>query len=230
MRLTRLASAFIVISFVLYACGSGAERQQNRPETQQPAAQPARQAEKKPPRAIDPNRFALVVAGVGGEEAYTRKFTAQATRLYETLTTQLGFGPKNVFLLTETTASGPEDGARESEVAPAKRATAEEVRNSFAAIKAAANPESFVLVILIGHGSFDNQVGKFNLVGPDLSAKDYAQLVGTLPNKRVVFVNCASSSGEFIKPLSAEGRVVITATRSGSEQNATIHHAPEFYE
>lgn len=222
MRLTRLASAFIVISFVLYACGSGAERQRNRPETQQPAAQPTRQAEKKPPRAIDPNRFALVVSGVGGEEAYTRKFTAQATRLYETLTTQLGFGPKNVFLLTETTPGGPEDGTRESDVAPAKRATAEEVRNSFAAIKAAANPESFVLVILIGHGSFDNQVGKFNLVGPDLSAKDYAQLVGALPNKRVVFVNCASSSGEFIKPLSAEGRVVITATRSGSEQNATI--------
>ena len=33
---------------------------------------------------------------------------------------------------------------------------------------------------------------------------------------------CASSSGEFIKPLSAEGRIIITATRSGNEQNATI--------
>jgi hypothetical protein len=75
---------------------------------------------------------------------------------------------------------------------------------------------------LIGHGSFDNQQAKFNLIGPDLAAKDYAQLIGLLPNKRVVFVNCASSSGEFIKPLSGEGRIVITATRSGNEQNATV--------
>jgi hypothetical protein len=30
-----------------------------------------------------------------------------------------------------------------------------------------------------------------------------------------------SASGEFIKPLSASGRIVITATRSGQEQNAT---------
>jgi hypothetical protein len=31
----------------------------------------------------------------------------------------------------------------------------------------------------------------------------------------------ASASGEFIKPLAAKGRIVITATRSGQEQNAT---------
>jgi hypothetical protein len=31
----------------------------------------------------------------------------------------------------------------------------------------------------------------------------------------------ASASGEFIKPLSGRGRVVVTATRSGQEQNAT---------
>ena len=31
----------------------------------------------------------------------------------------------------------------------------------------------------------------------------------------------SSASGEFIKPLSANGHIVITATRSGQEQNAT---------
>ena len=209
----------------LCSCALSAERgthpqQENASPARQSEAKPA--ATKKPAAAVDPNKFALVVAGVGGEEAYTRKFTAQATRLYEALTTQLGFAAKNVTLLTETASGGgPEDGARESE-APARRATAEEVRKAFASIKSAGNAESLVLVVLIGHGSFDNQQAKFNLIGPDLTAKDYAQLIGSLPNKRVVFVDCASSSGEFVKPLSAEGRIVITATRSGNEQNATV--------
>ena len=103
-----------------------------------------------------------------------------------------------------------------------QRATAEEARKAFGAIKAAANGDSTVFVMLIGHGSFDTQQAKFNLVGPDLTAKDYAALVTALPSRRVIFINSASSSGEFVKPLSAQGRIVITATRSGNEQNATI--------
>ena len=96
------------------------------------------------------------------------------------------------------------------------------MRKSFAAIKAAANADSLVLIVLIGHGTFDSQQAKFNLIGPDLTAREYADSVAALPTRRVVFVNCASSSGEFIKPLSASGRVVISATRSGNEQNATV--------
>jgi hypothetical protein len=195
----------------------GASRQENSsPALQSPTS-------KKTRPATDPNKFALVVAGVGGEETYTKKFTAQAMKLYEALTSQLGFAEKNVFLLTETASSGgPEDGARESDSAPSRRATADEVRKAFASIKFAANPDSLVLVVLIGHGSFDNQQAKFNLIGPDLSAKEYAGLVAALQTKKSLFINCASSSGEFIKPLSAPGRVIITATRSGNEQNATI--------
>src|SRR4029453_14666301 len=130
-------------------------------ENAAPAPQKTPAPEKKPPRTIDPNKFALVVAGVGGEEAYTRKFTGQATRLYEVLVTELGFPAKNVTLLTEAASgAGPEEGARESDAPPARRATAEEVRRAFDSIKSGANADSFVLVVLIGHGSFDNQQAK----------------------------------------------------------------------
>ena len=220
MRLAKQTSYLIGIGLVLCGCGVGAERQQKSNPPAQPAAQ-AKQQEKKPARPTDPNKFAIVVAGVGGEEAYTKKFTAQAMRLYEALTSELGFAAKNTYLLTEVTASGAEDGGHESEAA-ARRSTAAEVRKDFSEIISAATADSLVLVVLIGHGSFDNQQAKFNLIGPDLTARDYAGLLASLPNKRVVFVNCASSSGEFIKPLSAEGRIVITATRSGNEQNATV--------
>jgi hypothetical protein len=210
----------------LCSCALSAERSsapQAASSSPAPQSDQKPAANKKPMSPVDPNKFALIVAGVGGEEIYTRKFTAQAAQLYEALTTELGFAVKNVALLTEAApGGGPEDGARESDAAPARRATADEVRKTIGSFKAAGNAESLVLIVLIGHGSVDNQQAKFNLIGPDLTAKDYAQLIATLPNKRVVFVDCSSSSGEFVKPLSGGGRIVLTATRSGSEQNATV--------
>ena len=217
-------SAFFLLLIGLCSCALSADRGANPQQNTTPARQDDSQNKPPPkqPAPADPNKFAIVVAGVGGEEAYTKKFSGQAARLCEGLTSHLGFSAKNVFLLAETSSAGPEDGARESDAIPSRRATAEELRKVFDSIKSAASADSFVLVVLLGHGSFDNQVAKFNLIGPDLAAKDYAQLIGSLPNKRVVFVNCASSSGEFIKPLSSEGRILITATRGGNEQNATV--------
>ncbi len=170
---------------------------------------------------VDKSKFAIIVAGVGGEQVYAKAFAHQAARLHEALTTRLGFDQSQTFVLSELGQGGPENGTPESAPA-ARRATADSVRRAFAEIKSAAKPDSLVLVVLIGHGSFDNQQAKFNLVGPDLAVKDYAQLIESLPTSRVVFVNCSSASGEFVKPLSSDNRVIITATRSGNEQNATV--------
>lgn len=220
----------LTLCFALCACSASAGRManlnspstQNAPQAAPQAAPQGQTASDKKPRAtVDPNKFALIIAGVGGEEVYTKKFTAEANQLYDALTNRLGFDEKNVYLLTETTGT-PAEGAHDANLPHTARATADEVRKAFAAFKTSANPASLVFVMLIGHGSFDTQQAKFNLVGPDLVAKDYAQMISTLPTKRVIFINSASSSGEFVKPLSGEGRIVITATRSGNEQNATV--------
>jgi hypothetical protein len=216
MKRTGFPSAALITCIALASCSAGAD-QNRQPSSATSAQQPAAKEEKQ--RApVDPNRFALIVAGAGGEEQFTKKFTSQVMRLYDAVTTRLGFDEKHVFLLTENLSGGPEEGTR----ANFARASAEEVKRALGTIKSAANAESLVLVVLVGHGSSDNQQPKFNLVGPDLAAKDYAALFTALPTKRVVFVNCASSSGDFVKPLSGEGRIVITATRSGNEQNATV--------
>src|SRR6185437_2135166 len=76
-------------------------------------------------------------------------------------------------------------------------------------------------VFLIGHGSYDGRESKFNLVGPDLSASEYNTMLSALPTRRVVVFNMSSASGEFVKSLSAKGRIIVTATRSGQETNAT---------
>jgi hypothetical protein len=75
-------------------------------------------------------------------------------------------------------------------------------------------------LILIGHGTFDGQLAKFNLRGPDVSATELADWLKPL-DRPVVVVNCASSSAPFINRLSAPNRVVITATKSGFELNYT---------
>ncbi|MEO2033504.1 MAG: hypothetical protein ABGZ35_15610 [Planctomycetaceae bacterium] len=73
-------------------------------------------------------------------------------------------------------------------------------------------------LILIGHGTYDRQQAKFNVRGPDFTAKELANWL-TPFQRPVVVVNCASSSAPFIKQLSAPGRVIVTSTKSGSEQN-----------
>src|SRR4029078_12285942 len=102
-----------------------------------------------------------------------------------------------------------------------KGATAEDVKRTFTTLKTQLDANNVLFVFLIGHGSFDGKEAKFNLVGPDLSASDYNELLSALPTRRVVVFNMSSASGEFVKPLSAKGRIVVTATRNGQETNAT---------
>jgi hypothetical protein len=159
--------------------------------------------------AADTNKFAVIIIGPGGEEGYTQQFSQWSSELTKTLTGRFRFSPDRIKVLSEKPA------ARES------RSTADEVRRTFTALKSELTVDNVLFVFLIGHGSFDGKESKFNLVGPDLSALDYNNLLMQLPTRRVVVFNMASSSGEFAKTLSAKGRIVVTATRSGQEQNAT---------
>jgi hypothetical protein len=51
---------------------------------------------------------------------------------------------------------------------------------------------------------------------------DFNALLRKLPTRNVVLVNAASSSGPWVEELSAPGRTIITATRSGAEQFTTL--------
>jgi hypothetical protein len=151
----------------------------------------------------DPNKFAVIINGPGGEAVYTKQFTEWTTELSSTLSQRYSFDPKQIKILSE------------------KDATAEEVKRTFGLLKTQLDASNVLYVFLIGHGSSDGKEAKFNLVGPDLSASDYNQLLTALPTKRIVVFNMSSASGEFVKSLSAKGRIVVTATRNGQETNAT---------
>ena len=80
------------------------------------------------------------------------------------------------------------------------------------------NQSTPLWVVLIGHGTYARDVAKFNLRGPDVSGAELAKwMEGT--KRPIVIINCASASGPFVNRLSGPQRVVVTATRSGIEQN-----------
>jgi hypothetical protein len=167
-------------------------------------------AQRKKPVPLDPNKFAVIINGAGGEPAYAKQFEQWTAELSAVLSERFGFDSKQVRVLTEKPADST-----------GVRATAEEVKRTFAALKTQLSANNILFLFLIGHGSFDGKEAKFNLVGPDLSASEYNVLLSSLPTRRVVVFNMASASGEFIKSLTAKGRIVVTATRNGQETNAT---------
>jgi hypothetical protein len=167
-------------------------------------------APKRKPAPLDPYKFALIINGAGGEAVYAKQFEQWTSELNTVLSERFGFDSKQVKVLAEKPAE-----------TTTGRATAGEVKRTFASLKSQLTANHILFVFLIGHGSFDGKESKFNLVGPDLSALEYNVLLSSLPTRRVVVFNMASASGEFIKSLAAKGRIVVTATRNGQETNAT---------
>ena len=156
--------------------------------------------------------FLLIVVGLAGDPEHGELFRKWAADL-AAASLQLGVAQERILYLG--------DGAAGS-FAPAGPATREGVEKAIGALAAQVAADDVVMIVLFGHGSFDGRTAKFNMRGPDPAAADFAPLLARLPSRRVVFVNTASASGPFVEALSAPGRTIITATRSGSEQFATL--------
>jgi hypothetical protein len=161
-------------------------------------------------------RFALVVSGASGGEPYTAQQAKWRAALLSALRERFGIDASRIVALGETAEPGTAD---------AKAATAAEVRRAFASY-ARLKQEDTLLVVLIGHGTADMDEAKFNLVGPDLSAAEWRDLVRPIRG-RVVFVNTSSASFPFLERLSGPRRVVITATDSIAQKFVTVF--PEYF-
>lgn len=147
--------------------------------------------------------YILTVAGLGGEPDYEQRFAALATDTDKILKT----------------------GAQSDRVvetlkgADATRAKMEAALNRIAS---QAKPQDAFVLMMIGHGTFDGTEYKFNLPGPDISATELAALLNKIPAGRQLVVDMTSSSGGATSVLKKENRTVITATKSGTEKNATV--------
>jgi hypothetical protein len=155
--------------------------------------------------------FLLVVVGLAGDPEHGELFAKWGSALADA-SAKVGVARDRLILL----ADARDEGGKAS-----GRATREAIEQALAGFAKAATPDDVVYVVLFGHGSYDGQTARFNLPGRDMTPGDFNALLRKVP-ARVVFVNTSSSSGPFLEELSAPGRTVITATRSGAEQFTTL--------
>jgi hypothetical protein len=84
--------------------------------------------------------------------------------------------------------------------------------------KEAATSAEPLWLVLLGHGTWDGQSGKFNVAGDDVSIADLHEWLAPI-HRPLVLVAGFSASGAFLKPLAGRDRIIVTATRAGSEEN-----------
>jgi hypothetical protein len=146
--------------------------------------------------------YCVTLAGLGGEPDYEQRFATWAKDIDKTLK-----------------AAGPDVHVETLFGADATRA---KLQAALERVAREAKPGDAMVVMLIGHGSFDGVDYKINLPGPDVSATDLASLLDRVPAQRQLVVNTTSASGASVHALQKPTRVVITATKTGTEKNATV--------
>lgn len=165
--------------------------------------------------ALEPAAPTLVViTGIGGEPRFDERFHAWAATLMDAAAGRYGLADSQIVYLA---ADPQRDPGRAR-----GRSGREEVRATLRDLASAMPPEAPLFVVIIGHGSFRGGVSKVNLPGPDMTAEDFAAALEPFGRRPILFANLTSASGEFLPRLSAPGRVVITASRSGRERNASV--------
>jgi hypothetical protein len=145
--------------------------------------------------------YYLIVGGLGGEAEYQERFDEDTKAL--AAVARRTAGQNRVLVLT------------------GEGATREALVKSLESLRTRAKAADSLAVVLVGHGSFDGETYKLNLPGPDIDGDEFATLLAAIPARSQLIVNATSASGAVLEKWAAEGRTLITATRSGFERNAT---------
>src|SRR5919108_2227976 len=118
-----------------------------------------------PAYAQSTSTHVAVIVGLAGEPEHAELFQRWAGTLVDTAKK---VGVEDVIYLAEK----PEVDAKRI----TGKSTKDEIVKAFDKLKAAGE-EDVVFIVLIGHGTFDGKVAKFNLPGPDLTPADFAPLL-----------------------------------------------------
>jgi hypothetical protein len=146
--------------------------------------------------------YFVIVSGLAGDNDYQQRFTSSVNELDKVLKSS-GSGVHVSSLTGDQATRAQLDATMES-------------------VAKSVKPDDDFVLILVGHGTYDGVEYKFNLLGPDISAMELARLCNAVPSRRQLIVNTTSSSGGGLAALQRKGRAVITATKSGTEKNATV--------
>lgn len=145
----------------------------------------------------------LVVAGIGGEAQYEERFAQWSQTMAGAAVTVTGDKEAVVRLAGEG-------------------ATREAITRELTRVARSVAAGDQFLLMLVGHGSFDGNEYRLNLPGPDMTGSELLALLERIPaGVPQLIVNGTSTSGAIADKWARANRVIITATKSGGERNAT---------
>jgi hypothetical protein len=155
----------------------------------------------------------LIISGIAGEEEYRQQFVEMSLSLYRSAS-EAGITNNNIVMLTAQPVAGESEQHRVSD--------RQSIHKALMEINVRAQPDDRIFVVLIGHGNSRGDSAVFNLPGPDISAGELAEALEVFEDQALIIINTASASGPFIKALTRDNRIIITATSSGREYNAPM--------
>ncbi|GIW99685.1 MAG: hypothetical protein KatS3mg111_3018 [Pirellulaceae bacterium] len=174
----------------------------------------------RPAEAPRPEVHLLLVVGAPGAQEFEQDFT-QAAQAWERLASKNRWHVHRIFSPRHQKAAAsafwpflrsPQEAQTVTDPPSAK----EQLQQTIAHL-ADENRANELWLVFIGHGTYAQGAAKFNLIGPDVEAKELATWLD--PIDRVIMINTSSSSAPFLVELSRPGRIIVTATRSGGEFN-----------
>ena len=143
---------------------------------------------------------ALIVTGLGGQDDYEVEFQRHSKRLADRLR-EVG------------------DDVTHLNADQADSATVQTTLDNLIGRTKAADT---LLFIYLGHGTFNGEAFKFNVIGPDFTAVQLAAWLEPAVAEHQLVVVTGASSGAVQEVLEQDGRTVISGTRSGEQRNATV--------
>ena len=156
---------------------------------------------------------AVIIVGLGGAEEYRQSFHGEASQIYTALIERHGIPREDVTYLGEKVETDPE--------MISDRSTRANVLQVLGEIAQDSGPMDRLFVVMIGHGTSARGEAQFNLPGPDLTPADFQMGLMAFPTQTLALVHTGSASGAFVAPLSGPNRIVVAATRTERERNAT---------
>ena len=162
------------------------------------------------PASVSAQNYAVVVSGLGGESQFTDQFAKTGKAVFESLQS-LDVQDDRVVYLGES-------------------ATRDTILSAIDDIASRINQDqhSVFSLYLIGHGNADSSGWRFNVSGPDITTEDLIVALNPVKASTQLVVLAASSSGAALDILAQPQRVVVSATKSGGENNAVKF--PQFLE
>lgn len=159
------------------------------------------------------NKYAVIITGPTVGQSNIDQFRGWTFRLHDVLARDYGYSSDSITLLYDR---GESNSSSASLIDGA--ADREGIEMALTELAARVEPGDQITLYLIGHGSGAEDEAKFNIVGPDLTGPQFAEILDQFERQDMVIINTTSASYGFSTALSSEGRVVISATRSPSEK------------